>query len=325
MRRPSFNFLTALCWLVAAGFAAWAVARGFGLERGYPLVPLLAFTPYVALLGLLAAGLVLAVGRRAPATAIAAASLVLIALVLPRALPDGPPDPRPTGPSLRVMTANLLVGKAEIPPLADLVADGRVDLLSIAELTPEADADIRRSRIGELLPHRVVDPRAGSSGTGLYSRYPLERLSAPGTNGKDLPTVIGSLALPGGEAAEVYSIHPFPPNGPSAVAGLERYLEAIPSAEAGGPPRLLIGDFNATLDSAALRELLDRGYTDAAAATGDGLSWTWPQKLIPPPVTIDHSVVDQRVEVLDHEAMELPGSDHRATISGLRLPSTAVG
>ncbi|HKT05714.1 MAG TPA: endonuclease/exonuclease/phosphatase family protein, partial [Rugosimonospora sp.] len=47
-----------------APFAAWAVVRLFGLERGWPLVPLVAFTPYAAALAPLplAAALVLRAG-----------------------------------------------------------------------------------------------------------------------------------------------------------------------------------------------------------------------------------------------------------------------
>lgn len=36
-------------WLSVAPFAGWAVIRVFGLEGGFPLVQLLAFTPYVTL------------------------------------------------------------------------------------------------------------------------------------------------------------------------------------------------------------------------------------------------------------------------------------
>ena len=41
--------------------------------------------------------------------------------------------------------------------------------------------------------------------------------------------------------------------------------------------RLLVGDFNATLDHAALRRLLDTGYRDAASVVGQGMTPTcWP-------------------------------------------------
>ena len=68
--------------------------------------------------------------------------------------------------------------------------------------------------------------------------------------------------------------------------------------------------------------MIDRGYVDAADAAGEGLAWTWPERLIPPPVTIDHAVVDERVEVLGVETRELSGSDHRTVTTELRLPAS---
>lgn len=43
--RSRSALVTAAVWSVAAGFAAFALLRAAGLERGYPLVPLLAFAP----------------------------------------------------------------------------------------------------------------------------------------------------------------------------------------------------------------------------------------------------------------------------------------
>ena len=36
---------TVVAWGLVAVCVAWVVVRAFGLERGYPMVPLLAFTP----------------------------------------------------------------------------------------------------------------------------------------------------------------------------------------------------------------------------------------------------------------------------------------
>ena len=297
------------------------MVRGFGLERGYPMVPLLAYTPYVALLGLPIAGLVALLGRRLPAALIAGSAIVLIALVAPRAFPSEP-EVSPAGPGVRILTANLMLGEADVGAIEEQVRDGAVDVLSIAELTPDADAAITDSEIAELLPYRVAEPQRGSAGTGIYSRFPLERLPAAGATGNDLPTVIAAASLPGGGSAEIYSIHPYPPSSSGGVAQIGRYLESIPSADPAGAPRLLAGDFNATLDNATVRDLLDRGYADAADAAGEGVSWTWPQDLFPPPVTIDHVIYDERVQVLEYETAELPGSDHRMVLAGLRLPAT---
>ena len=298
---------------------AWVVVRGFGIDRGFPTVPLIAFTPYAAQLGLLAAVVAGMLGRRLPAALIAVSSIVLVILVAPRVLPDDPPSPRPDGPELRVMAANLLLGEADLEDLTEQVREGDADVLSISELTPLASARLQTGELGELLPHHVIDPIRGSAGTGLFSRYPLEELPAPGVEGNDLPTVAARVALPGG-SAEIYSIHPVPPTSGENIAGIRRYFEAVPDAPEAGEPRLLLGDFNATLDNDSLRDLLDRGYTDAADAVGAGLVWTWRQS-IHPPVAIDHAVVDERVEVLDFGAETLEGSDHRTITAELRLPA----
>jgi len=263
----------------------------------------------------------LALGRRIPGALAAAATVALIVIVAPRALPDGAPDPAPEGPELRAMAANLYVGSADPDDLRDQVVEGEIDVLSVVELTPEAVAEIRRSDVGELLPHRVVDAQPDASGTGLFSRYPLEQLPAPGERGFDLPTIAARASLPGGTLVDVYSIHPPPPTNATNAATIRRYLEAIPSAAADGPARLLVGDFNATLDNDSLRDLLDRGYVDAADAEGAGLTWTWRQS-VHPPVTLDHVVADERVEVLDFGAANLEGSDHRTVQAELRLPGS---
>jgi len=308
--------------VLAGGFAGWTIVRVAGLESGWPDFPLIAFTPWVALLAPLAAAASLLLGQRLPAVAMAISALVLAAVLAPRALPGGPPDPRPRGPELRVLGANLMQGGADLDALGALALELEVDVISFSELTPQDAKEIASSKLGRELPNRSFQTSPGSNGTGLISRYPLRALPAPGKRGKDLPTIIAKARLPDGARAEIYSIHPFAPVGSDEVAQLERYLDAIPPADPRGVPRMLIGDFNASLDNGALRDVVDSGYVDAAAALGEGLEWTWPGGPFPPPVTIDHVIADQRVEVLDYETYDLPDSDHRMVFAALRIPAT---
>jgi endonuclease/exonuclease/phosphatase family metal-dependent hydrolase len=107
----------------------------------------------------------------------------------------------------------------------------------------------------------------------------------------------------------------------SSVGRWREGFESLPAADPAGPPWLLAGDFNATLDFPALRDLLDTGYRDAGEVTGNGLAPTWPQgKILPPPVTIDHVLADGRFSIVDYRVEGLPGSDHAAvfTVLGLR-------
>ena len=314
MRRRS-----ALAWVLAAPFALWALMRLFGLERGDLLVPLVAYTPFAAL-GALAACAVCAGLREWAAAALAGvAAACLFAVVLPRALPG---DSGPAGGArLRVLAANVHRGTADPVRLVALVRSLRVDLLSVEELTPEINKALSRAGLRRLLPHAVLSPHEGAPGGGIYSRLPLRRLRTDPTTAFRLPRAAFRL---GGRTVRLVSVHPFPPTH-EHVDDWKHALESLPSAGE-GPPWILAGDFNATLDHAELREVIDRGYRDAADAKGDGLTFTWPVgRLFPPPVTIDHVLADERLGISDYSVEDLPGSDHRAVFAALVVPPRAGG
>jgi len=98
-------------------------------------------------------------------------------------------------------------------------------------------------------------------------------------------------------------------------------LESLPTAGRGAP-WLLVGDFNATLDQPEFRDLVDRGYRDAADATGEGLEPTWPgpERLPLGLIAIDHVLADRRLGVAEYGVDDLAGSDHRAVHARLVLP-----
>ncbi|HLM31474.1 MAG TPA: endonuclease/exonuclease/phosphatase family protein [Solirubrobacterales bacterium] len=101
----------------------------------------------------------------------------------------------------------------------------------------------------------------------------------------------------------------------------ESDIEALPGAVE-APLRVLLGDFNATLDQEAFRDLLDRGYADVGSTLGDGLTPTWPtNRIFPPLVTIDHVLADERIGIDDYSVHDIPGSDHRAVFAELTLPA----
>lgn len=103
-----------LAWAVLAPWAGWALLRALGLERGFPLVALMALTPYVALLAVVPLAAALLLRQRAAGAAALVVAAVLAAGVVPRALPSRPPAL--DGPELRVLTANLYYGQAAPPP-----------------------------------------------------------------------------------------------------------------------------------------------------------------------------------------------------------------
>jgi endonuclease/exonuclease/phosphatase family metal-dependent hydrolase len=305
-------------WASIAIGVAWVAIRLLGLERGFPLVPLIAYTPYAALAMILVLALALLLRHWIAAAAAAAVLAGFAVSVLPRAVLDGD-RPDASGPTLTLMTANLMLGQADPERIVELVREHGVDVLSVQELTPEADAALRRAGLAQSLPEGELTPIPGSSGAGIYSRLPLLGLAEIEQVEGGFVTPRALVRVPGGGALEVVSAHPRPPTR-YEVDTWQEALERLPPADPGGRLRALLGDFNATIDHEELRDLLSTGYTDAAAATGSGLIATWPADGFPPPVTIDHALVDSRIEVLETSVHDLPGSDHRAVVAEVAMP-----
>ncbi|TQN33000.1 endonuclease/exonuclease/phosphatase family metal-dependent hydrolase [Haloactinospora alba] len=315
-RRRWPRFLLAL---LIAPWAVWAVVRLFGLETGFPLVPTVAFTPYAAVTAVIPLAAALLARWWWGATVAVAVLAFLGYCVVPRALPAPDPRPEPDGPTLRVLTVNTGFGDADPERVMELVREHDVDVLSLQELTPDAAEALSRQGVAEALPHSVAEPAPGAGGGALFARHPLERVAAPAETQFAMP--YAELDVPKAPPVEVVSAHAMPPMLPGTIGQWEESLDALPEAEADGPLRVVAGDLNATLDHARLRSLLATGYTDAAAATGDGWRSTWPDDLPLPPLTIDHVLVDDRAAVTQVGVHRVEGTDHAAVLASLTLPA----
>jgi endonuclease/exonuclease/phosphatase (EEP) superfamily protein YafD len=309
---------------MAGGLAVWAGARISGADRvrrtEVPVVQLMSLTPMVAAAApWVALGLRLS-RRRGPALTAAVAAGALALAVQPRAAAR--PQPAARGPKLRVLSFNAYFGLADAEVLTDLVRQLDADVLLVQELTEDAVSRLKLAGLDDLLPYTQLELRGGSRGSGIYSRFPL-REGPPVT-----PTLMAqpsALAeLPGGGAVELVCVHPCSPGLRrfGGTAQWRRELGLLPPP--GELPRVLAGDFNATLDHADFRKLLRLGYADAGRQAGKALTPTWglPGKnraLL----TLDHVLVDRSCAVLGYSVHEVPNSDHRAVFAEiqLRLPA----
>jgi endonuclease/exonuclease/phosphatase family metal-dependent hydrolase len=190
--------------------------------------------------------------------------------------------------------------------------------LSLQELTPAEMDALDAAGIGAELPFRVLQPATRSFGSGLLSRYPLQPLSLGGPLADKMPSA--SLSLPSGQQVEIVAVHVASPVRGARTQAWQRELAGLPEGGWSSQLRVLAGDFNATLDHAALRQLLNRGYQDAAAEVGRGLRATWPAAYwLSPQVTIDHVLVDRRCVVEQYQVFDIPGSDHHAVFADFFL------
>jgi endonuclease/exonuclease/phosphatase (EEP) superfamily protein YafD len=306
-----------LIWAAVIPVVLWAIVRAFGLERGFPLVPLLAYTPYVTLASMFAVGVAAALRNWAAAIVSTLALVTLLIAVLPRAVGD--PEEIPAGATtLDVLSVNIHHGTASVGAVLQLIEDRDAEILSVQELTPGFARELRSRGIDRLLPYRVISVRRGAAGGGVYSSLPLRPLPGPAPVAFRMPRA--RVQLPGGDSAGVVAVHPYPPNR-NSVDLWRAGLDSLPVAGSGASPWILPGDFNATLDHAELRDLLDGGYRDAAEVTGAGLTPTWPaRRRILPPVTIDHILADRRIRIADYAVETIPGSDHRTVYARLAIP-----
>ncbi|SNR35919.1 Uncharacterized conserved protein YafD, endonuclease/exonuclease/phosphatase (EEP) superfamily [Haloechinothrix alba] len=313
--------VTTVLVLLAAAFCAAAVLRLVvsGLlwtDGNRYTTALLALTPAVTLAGGVLGVLALVLRRLWVGGIVTALVVALVAVMLPRALPAERPES--DGATVRVLTVNLFFGRVDPEAVVELVREYEVDVLTVLELHPRTATELDAAGLGELLPHQHFMPAPAAAGSGIASRYPLEELGEVGGSWFRQPSARVRLdsALP----VEIVAVHTVPPV--TRATDWRAELRALPEAAADDPLRILSGDFNATLDHAELRRLLDSGYADAAGQVGKGLVPTWPlQRYLPVPLaTLDHIVLDERASARDVATADVPSGDHRAVFAEIVLP-----
>lgn len=318
-RKRRRGTVTALLVLLALVFLAYGVARVISLDDFVDLAFIagaMALTPYVIAGCLVLAVVTFVLRRRMLALLVLVIALSLSALLGPRLLSEE--QPQATGPRLRIMAANLYLGKADARTIVNLVRQQQVDVLTMPELTPVEVSALDSAGLAEVLPYRAFDARPGGDGTGVAANVPLRQVILMPETTLSQPSVV--VDLPGRDDVELTAVHVVPPLYDEDVRTWRKELAGLPKATPEDRVRILAGDFNATFDHAAFRNLIDRGYADAAEQTGDGLDATWSSLPTGPPLTLDHIVVDNRCAISSYAVYGLPGSDHNAIIAEVVLP-----
>jgi endonuclease/exonuclease/phosphatase (EEP) superfamily protein YafD len=313
------GIVTFLLVVLALAFLAYGAMRVFSLDSLVDnafLIGVTTLAPYFAAGCLLLALFAFLLRRRVLALFALVITLVLGSLLGPRLLSEE--QPAAGGPHLRIMAANLYLGQADPRTIVNLVRQQKVDVLALPELTPAAVSALDAAGLMDVLPYRVFDDRVGGDGNGIAAKFPLRKIILMPDSALSQQSAV--VDLPGREDLELTAIHVQPPLSDPDVRVWRNELGELPRATPDKRVRILAGDFNATLDHAAFRDLVDRGYADAGEEAGDGLDPTWSSLPTGPPLTIDHIVVDSRCAISSYAVFDLPGSDHNAIISEVILP-----
>ncbi len=316
--------LTAIA-LVALAFAALTLVVRANPAVNMPALVLAVGSPYTAL-GALAVLVLLLLRRRVLLSIIAAAVVTAsLAVQLSWYYSGRPPEVRDHA-TIRMLSANLFKGKADPSSLVRFAKEN-ADVITVAELTPEAVERFSRVGINETFAHSLLMPGPGAGGIGIWSRYPLAALSAPKLWRVRMPGA--RLSVPGVRFDPlVASVHVMSP-----VAGDQNTVDdwrlGMASAKeqltffgrVAGPAAVIIGgDYNSTPDLRQFRDLLTDGYRDAVEQTGAGFAPTYPSnRWYPPVITIDH-VLTRNAAAKSIRTVDIPGSDHRALLATIKVP-----
>lgn len=262
-------------------------------------------------------------GMRHVVLRLVALDVVLVLLVLHASwlLPafSGEVPPAAKGsPRLRVMTFNVLGGSGTAADVTAAVAAADADLVVLQEVTTPVWRGLAQVR--ETHPHVAGRGEGGAPGTVVLARRHL------GTS-RSLPTAGDTLLVPvrlGERTVDLLAVHPRYPEFPTAWREDHAAIAAV-AREA--RPALLVGDFNATYDHAAMRRYRDLGYRSAAELLNTGWQPTWPNNghrevvglPMPRLVHIDHVMVARSMTALTVEHVDVPRSDHMAVVAEVAL------
>jgi endonuclease/exonuclease/phosphatase (EEP) superfamily protein YafD len=230
------------------------------------------------------------------------------------------------GGELRVLTVNTGYGRADVADLVAQVRSRKIDVLSVQELTPELVTGLGAAGLRGELPHSVLRPEEGYTGTGIWSRWPVTPLGdIPGTQSATPRT---RVQPPSGPPFTVIAVHPTAPAGLGTDKRWRTDLHLVrdvirETAGGGNGPLVVAGDFNATRDHALFRELLAPGLDDAldVAPGGPWLGFTFPVgQGYPPLMRLDHILFTRNgLRCVSAATVPVPGTDHRGVVAAFRL------
>lgn len=227
---------------------------------------------------------------------------------------------------LRVLSSNLRLGEADAESFVN-TANLHADVITAAELTPEAIVRFKMAGLEETFPYSVLVPAPGPGGMGIWSRYPVKALTVPKHRGILIPAA--RVELPSLEYKPlIASVHVHSPVASNSnrvnewrmgMAAAKAQLDNF--AKAAGPGSVIVGgDYNSTPDIRQFRDLLTNGYRDAVEQLGAGFGPTFPaNKPIPPVITIDHILI-RNAAAASINTITIKGSDHRALLATIRVP-----
>ena len=226
-------------------------------------------------------------------------------------------------PDLTVLGFNMHFGEADIAATTRLVERQDPEVIVLTEATPEAVQALAANGIGgpgSRWPHQGGTPLPSISGTVALSACPLSEQKR-----LDIATGTHRMRVEAPTPFWLTAVHTTQPLNSNALWRHDFGLLVADAREVDGP-RIVIGDFNATLDHGRMRDLLETGLHDAAVEANSGWQPTWPKpgyrKIagLPVPVrlmAIDRVLVSEEFSAVSTSVHSVPDTDHDAIVARL--------
>lgn len=238
-----------------------------------------------------------------------------------------------------MLTLNARGGSADPAALLSRIRELQVDVLSVQELTPEMVGLLDQAGLARMLPYAHLDPRPDSPGVGLWARWPLTPL--PPVPGMTAAAPRARTEPAAGWQVTLTAVHPVAPQCGRALPW-QRDLTRLQALAGTEGRQIVMGDFNASRDHLAFRDLLAAGFTDCADSaqrrTWPGFTWptSWnfysnrekmglPDWRAPSIMRLDHVLV-RLAGTTVHEArpVRAPGTDHHAVLAVIEFGPLAL-
>jgi endonuclease/exonuclease/phosphatase (EEP) superfamily protein YafD len=307
-RPSSFLSMSIRPWglLTAAGIAASVgTILGF-LGRFSWFLDLFSHFRVQYMLGLLALGVVLFIGRRRrTATAFLVLACVNLVPVLPLYL-GKPKMPDKATPALRAMLLNVNTRLGDANRVRAVVSDADPDILVLEEISSAWMLDL--AWLTNSYPHSLAQTREDNFGIGLFSKLPLADAEVVYIGEAEVPSILATVST-AQTNLRVVATHPLPPSGRDYSRWRNEQLERLPDYVRSHLPVLLLGDLNVTPWNYYFRRLLaSTGLRDSAK--GRGVQATWPNFNPLLRIPIDHCLHSEDIGILDRRVGEHVSSDH---------------
>ncbi|HEX4191407.1 MAG TPA: endonuclease/exonuclease/phosphatase family protein [Marmoricola sp.] len=212
-------------------------------------------------------------------------------------------------PALTVLSLNLRLGNGDAAVAMDLVRREKPQIVVLEEITAPELARFTSDGLTAALPYSAGGPRGAASGTMVFSAYPLSEVVQVPLHHESL-----RLRVAAPSPFWLVAVHTGQPiNEPGDWRADWGVLNQIVPALHGSV--IVAGDFNTTLDHAPMRELLGKGFADAARTANSGWQPTWPRQL--GMVAIDHVLTRGSYAAISTSTFKVPDTDHRALVARL--------